>query len=64
MEEKIDKLFGLFNDYKNQQLFSLCISQILSVYNDYPACLYQILKHTNKLIYSKSPDPRLRLDHR
>lgn len=64
MEEKIDKLFHLFHDLKNQQLFALSIQQILSIYSDHPSCLYQILKNTNKLIYSRVSDPRLRLEHR
>ncbi|CAK70522.1 unnamed protein product (macronuclear) [Paramecium tetraurelia] len=63
MEDKINKLFALFNDFKNQQLFSLALAQIVNVYNDYPACLYQILRKTNKLIYSRAQDPRLRLEH-
>lgn len=62
MEEKINKLFQIFSEYKNQQLYSLCISQILSIYSEYPACLYHILRKTNKLIYSKASDPRLRLE--
>jgi TATA-binding protein-associated factor len=53
MEEKLDKLFSLFNDLKNQQLFILAIQQILTTYREFPSTLYQILKHTNKLIYSK-----------
>jgi hypothetical protein len=64
MEEKIDKLFHLFSDLKNQQLFGLSIQQLIAIYSDHPACLYQILKNTNKLIYSKAVDPRLRLEHR
>lgn len=64
MEEKIDKLFSLFNDMRNQQLFALSIQQLFSVYNEYPACLYQILRHTNRLLYSRAADPRLRLEHR
>ncbi|KAM3139078.1 hypothetical protein pb186bvf_008889 [Paramecium bursaria] len=63
MEEKINKLFALFNDMKNQQLFGLALTQIVSIYNDYPECLFQILRQTNKLVYSHSPDPRLRLEH-
>jgi TATA-binding protein-associated factor len=63
MEDKINKLFAIFNDFKNQQLFSLALAQIVNIYNDYPACLYQILRKTNKLIYSRAQDPRLRLEH-
>jgi len=40
MEDKINKLFAIFNDFKNQQLFTLALAQVVSIYNDYPACLY------------------------
>lgn len=63
MEEKINKLFAIFNDLKNQNLFSLALAQIVSIYNDYPACLYQILRKSNRLLYSRAQDPRLRLEH-
>ena len=56
MEAKLDKLFSIFDDYKKNSLYKLCIRQIVEIHREQPSAIYYILKKTLKLIYSTSND--------
>lgn len=64
MEDKVAKIFNYFDDIKNENVFSLCVSQLIELYEFCPQSLRIILYSLKKLFFSNSKDSRLRLKQR
>lgn len=64
MEAKLDKIFNLFQDKKNESLFELCVRQIVEIYKDSPSSIYYLLKKAMRLLFSTTKDSYLQLKHR
>ena len=64
MEEKVTKIFTYFEDLKHENIFTLCVGQLVELYDQCPQCLRIIMYHLRKLFFSTSKDSRLELKHR
>lgn len=64
MEDKVAKIFSYFDDLKHENVFSLCVGQLVELYEVCPQSLRIIMYYLRKFFFSTSKDSRLKLKHR
>jgi len=64
MEQKLDKLFEIFEDIKLRNLFQIAVKQIAELYRNNPSCINYLLKKALKLVFSDCSDQSISLEHR